>query len=61
MKKVIYVEELIKNIRKYEKEVTPTYVWNETEYHVGVRNACDLIIDMIEAAAFEEEERGEAE
>ncbi len=44
-----YTEELIKNIRKFKKSILPL-----SEYYVGMEDACEVIIDMIEAGAFEE-------
>ena len=52
MGKVVYAEELIKNIRKFKKTILPL-----SEYYVGMEDACEVIIDMINAGAFEEEEK----
>lgn len=54
MAKVVYAKELVTDIRKFKKTILPI-----SEYYVGVGDACEVIIDMIEAGAFEE--KGEAE
>ena len=52
MAKVVYAKELIKNIKGFKKTILPI-----SEYYVGMEDACEVIIDMIIAGAFEEEEK----
>lgn len=52
MGKVVYAKELITNIRKFKKTILPL-----SEYYVGMEDACEVIIDMINAAAFDEDKK----